>query len=116
MNDLPQTVVETRAFADQAKRCMSDEERHQAIDMIATDPECGVRLASGHGLRKVRFGIGGRGKRGGVRIVYYYQYRDLPVFLLAVFAKNEKADLSPKELADLAKAAQILARSYGASQ
>ncbi|MDK9720053.1 MAG: type II toxin-antitoxin system RelE/ParE family toxin [Rhodospirillales bacterium] len=113
MDDLPQTIVETKAFVDHAKRCMSDEERHQAIDMIAEDPECGVRLAGGHGVRKVRFAIAGRGKSGGVRIVYYYQYRGLPVFLLTVFAKNEKSDLSPKELADLAKAAQRLALLYG---
>lgn len=78
MNDTYRTVVETKAFADHAKQCMSDEERHQAINMIAANPECGVRLVGGHGLRKVRFAIGGRGKSGGVRIVYYYQYRNCP--------------------------------------
>jgi hypothetical protein len=108
------TVVETRAFSLEAARCMSDEERRQAIDMIALNLECGVRLSGGGGLRKVRFGIGGRGKRGGVRIVYFFKRPDVPIFLLTVFAKNEKADLSPRELAQIAKAAQALAQAYGA--
>jgi hypothetical protein len=107
------TVVETVTFVARAKGGMTDEERHRAIDMIAADPECGVLIPGGGGLRKVRFGIGGRGKRGGVRIVYYYQGLSVPVFLLTVFAKNERDDLSRRELNQLAGAAKQLARTYG---
>jgi hypothetical protein len=107
------TVVETVTFVARAKGGMTDDERHRAIDMIAADPECGVRIPGGGGLRKVRFGVGGRGKRGGVRIVYYYQDLSMPVFLLTVFAKNERDDLSRRELNQLAGAAKQIARTYG---
>jgi hypothetical protein len=92
---------------------MTDEERHRAIDMIAADPECGVLIQGGGGLRKVRFGIGGRGKRSGVRLIYYFHDRSVPVFLLTVFAKNERDDLSRGELNRLADVVKEIARTYG---
>lgn len=92
---------------------MTDEERSEAIDMIAQDPECGDLLVGGGGIRKVRFSVGGRGKSGGVRIVYYFHNLNVPVFLLTVFAKNERATLSKDDLSQLAKVAKTLARKYG---
>ena len=71
MTALPVTVVETQAFIAAAKDCPAEEERFDAITMIANNPECGDLIPGGGGIRKVRFAIGGRGKRGGVRIVYY---------------------------------------------
>lgn len=108
------TVVETAAFAARAKSRMSEDERQAAIDMIATDPECGDLVAHGGGIRKVRIAIGGRGKRGGARIIYYYHERTVPVFLLTIFAKNEQDDLSDRERNRLAAAAKQIARNYGA--
>ena len=107
------TVVETSSFISAAKGCMTDDERSEAIDMIAQNPECGSILVGGGGIRKVRFSVGGRGKSGGVRIVYYFHNMDVPVFLLTVFAKNERATLSKDELSQLAKVAKTLARKYG---
>jgi hypothetical protein len=107
------TVVEAAAFVARAKGRMTDEERHRAIDMIAADPECGVLIQGGGGLRKVRFGIGGRGKRSGVRLIYYFHDRSVPVFLLTVFAKNERDDLSRGELNRLADVVKEIARTYG---
>jgi len=95
---------------------MTEDERFAAISMIATDPQCGPRIEGGGGIRKVRFGVGGRGKRGGVRIVYYYHHAEVPIFLLTVFAKNEKSDLSRAELAALAKIATKLAENYGGAK
>ena len=108
-----QTVVETNAFLAAAKACMSEEERRQAVDMIAINPECGVLLQGGGGLRKVRFGVGGGGKSGGVRILYFFSGERIPLFLLTVFAKNEKANLSQAERQSLAKAAKRIAQTYG---
>jgi hypothetical protein len=107
------TVVETATFIARAKGRMTDEERRSVIDMVAADPECGVLIQGGGGLRKVRFGVGGRGKRGGVRIVYCYYDRSVPVFLLTVFAKNERDDLAKRELNRLAGVAKQIARTYG---
>ena len=60
-------------------------------------------VPGGGGLRKVRFGFGSRGKSGGARIIYLFGGEDLPIFILAVFAKNEKSNLSAAERNALAK-------------
>ena len=107
------TVVETRAFIAAASECMSDAERLDAIAMIANQPEGGDLIPGGGGIRKVRFAVGSKGKRGGVRILYYFHNQSVPIFLLTVFAKNERSDLSRSELNQLAEVAKLLARKYG---
>ena len=107
------TVVETASFMADAKACMSNDERTEAINMIAANPECGDIVPGGGGIRKVRFAIGGRGKSGGVRIIYYFHNGRVPVFLLAVFAKKEQANLTKAETNMLGNAAKMLARKYG---
>jgi hypothetical protein len=107
------TVVETVSFMADAKTCMTNDERTEAINMIAANPECGDIIPGGGGIRKVRFAIGGRGKSGGVRIIYYFHNERVPVFLLAVFAKNEQANLTRAETNLLGNAAKMLARKYG---
>ena len=97
-----QTVVETPSYLADAERLFSPEERMAVVDRLATDPTCGVVIPGG-GIRKVRFGFGGRGKSGGARIIYLFSGDRLPVFVLAVFAKNEKANLSQAERNALAK-------------
>ena len=109
-------MVETRAFVSDAKACMNEEERQQAVEMIAADPECGVLLQGCGGIRKVRFAIRGRGKSGGVRIIYFFHTSNMPIFLLTVFAKNEKANLSKNERNGLAKIAAWIAANYGVKQ
>jgi hypothetical protein len=64
------------------------------------------------GVRKVRMGFGGRGKRGGARVLYVFGGDDLPVFLLAAFSKNEKDDLSPADRARMAKAITSILADY----
>lgn len=76
---------------------MTDAEREHAIGYIAANPEAGVSL--GGGLRKVRIPQEGGGKRGGFRTLYVFGGRDIPIFLLTVFAKSEKANLTPVEQA-----------------
>ena len=107
------TVVETASFVAGTKVCMTNEERTEAINMIAANPESGDIVPGGGGIRKVRFAIGGRGKSGGVRIIYYFHNERVPVFLLAVFAKNEQANLTRAETNLLGNAAKMLARKYG---
>lgn len=106
-------VVESAAFIAKAKGCMSDDERMAAIDSIAAAPEMGDLMEGGGGIRKMRFAVGGRGKSSGVRIVYYYHCPDVPVFLLTVFSKNEKANLTKAERNMLAIAAKRIAIAYG---
>lgn len=84
------------------------------VNELAADPERGDVIPEGGGIRKARFAAEGRGKRGGVRVIYYYHGRRMPLFLLAVFAKNERSDLSRDEVHRLAKAVKVIARAYGA--
>lgn len=69
-------------------------------------------IPGGGGLRKVRFGFGARGKRGGARIIYLFSGESLPVFILAVFAKNEKSDLPAAERNALAKMIADMLENY----
>jgi hypothetical protein len=60
----------------------------------------------------VRFGFGARGKSGGARIIYLFSGESLPVFILTVFAKNEKANLSPAERNAFAKMVAEMIENY----
>ena len=92
-----QTVVELPEFQRRAKAVMSDSAREAAILWIAGNPDAGVSL--GGGLRKVRIPREGGGKSGGFRMIYVFGGRHMPIFLITVFAKNEKANLTTKEQA-----------------
>ncbi len=92
-----QTVVETAEFLTRSSKLMSDEQRARVVEMLARDPECGEILQGTGGVRKVRVALAGRGKSGGARVIYYFHSERLPVFALTVFAKNERANLTPAE-------------------
>jgi hypothetical protein len=98
-----QTVVETRHYAARAEKLLSENERNELIDVVARYPLRGDVLAGTGGLRKVRFARSGRGKSGGVRAVYYYHSGERPIYLLEIFGKNEKANLTKAERDALAK-------------
>lgn len=106
------TVVETPSYLADADRLFSQTERAAIVDRLASDPACGVVIPGGRGIRKVRFGFGARGKSGGARIVYLFSGTDLPVFVLAAFAKNEKANLSQAERNALCKLVTEMVESY----
>jgi hypothetical protein len=106
-----QTVVETPAFLSDARGLgLPDAERLAIVAWIAANPLAGDVIEGTGGARKVRFAGRSKGKSGGYRVVTYFSGTDVPVFLLNIFAKNEKTDLTPKErrvlksvLADIAK-------------
>ena len=109
----PQTVAETNTYTARAAKLMTAAERDEALIMIASDPLCGDLIKETGGIRKVRFGIAGRGKRGGVRIIYFFHNETMPIFLLTVFAKNEQSDLAASERKALAKLTAVLVDTYG---
>jgi hypothetical protein len=88
------TVVETERFLNDAKLLMSETERAALVAFVGTHPEVGEIIPGTGGIRKIRWALTGRGKRGGARAIYYYHSKRIPAFLLAAYAKNEKADLS----------------------
>ena len=93
---------------------MSDEERERIVDFVAAHPESGTPL--GGGLWKLRVARPGSGKSRGFRTIYLFIGDHVPVFLLSVFAKNQKANLAPKEKAALGEFGKALIRDYGAEK
>ena len=93
-----QTVVETPSFlSDSGRLGLSEAERLAIVSWISSNPRAGDVIEGTGGARKVRFARKGKGKRGGYRVVTFYSGPDIPVFLLNIFAKNEKSDLTAKE-------------------
>lgn len=94
---IPHVVVEPQAYLRQCHRLGLDEAtRYAIVDRVAADPTAGTSL--GAGLYKIRVGIDGRGRRGGLRTIYLYWSEEHPVYLLAVYDKTDKVDLTPNEL------------------
>ena len=108
------TIVETREFQQRAATRMSEAERQDFITFIARHPEAGAIMVGIGGLRKSRWGVGARGKSGGVRVIYYYHNPTLPLFLLTVFAKNERDNLTQRERQTLHQVVREIVRTYGA--
>jgi hypothetical protein len=107
-----QTVVETPEFIAGAKRVLSDVERTKLIDFLAANPTSGDLMVGTGGARKLRWGAKGKGKSGGARTITYYGGPELPVFLMAVFAKAERANLSKAERNELRQVLTTLAAEY----
>jgi len=105
-------VIETNPYLADAKRLMSEAERAEVVDTIAAEPEAGVLVRGTEGLRKMRIRLRGRGKRGGGRVIYWYQSQGYPAVLLAVFAKNEASDLSAARWKGLARVAAGLIEDF----
>ncbi|MEC9067810.1 MAG: type II toxin-antitoxin system RelE/ParE family toxin [Pseudomonadota bacterium] len=107
-----QTVVETPGYLRAAKSAnMTDEEREAVVALIAENPEAGEIMPGCGGARKLRFAKPGRGKSGGYRVITYYAGTDYPTFLLTVFGKGEKANLTKAERNALAEFTKSLTGS-----
>jgi hypothetical protein len=90
------TVVETPTFMRQAESVWAAAEREVFVDFIARNPAAGDIIPETGGVRKVRWGRQGSGKRGGTRVIYCFHDRDAPVYLLMVYAKAVREDISPE--------------------
>jgi hypothetical protein len=106
------SVVESEDYLADAERLLSEEERIAVVDAVAKNPTLGVIIKSTGGLRKMRVGVGNRGKRGGGRVIYWFHSPGFPVVLLSVFAKNEASDLSAKERTALGRLASGLMEDF----
>lgn len=91
------TIVELRSFQNDADRIFTDQEREDLSDFVAINPHVGDLIVGTGGLRKLRWRAKGSGKRGGARVIYYFHDLNMPVFLIAVYAKGEKMNLTMAE-------------------
>ena len=88
------TFVETTLFTRLVRNYFTDDEYAALQNSIVANPEAGDLIRGSGGVRKLRWGLAGRGKRGGVRVIYYLQLQQGQVWMLTLYAKNE-ADSIP---------------------
>ncbi len=94
---------ESKSFIQKADKFLDADEIAKSQWQLIEKPDFGKLIVGSGGLRKLRFAIRGRGKSGGVRIIYYWADASGYIFLLDIYAKNEKADLSVNEIKFLRK-------------
>jgi hypothetical protein len=107
------TVIETPDFIRDAEKAgLTAEERGKIVALTAEFPKSGVDIPATGGARKIRFAGRGKGKSGGYRVISFYAGADVPVFLLNVFAKGDKIDLTMAERNELRRELAGLAEDY----
>jgi hypothetical protein len=105
-------IQETNQFGKSFDKLVGKSQRTTLHDFLRHDPQAGAVIRGTHGMRKLRWARPGTGKSGGVRIIYYFYREDTPLTLLSLFAKNEKENLSDRDVNELAKLADRLKAKY----
>lgn len=98
--------VETPVFTEQITAALDDASYHQLQLALLLRPEQGAVIKGSGGLRKLRWAASGRGKRGGVRVIYFWHPADETFYMLCVYPKNERADLTPAQVKILRRLVQ----------
>ena len=91
-------IVETPIFTKTIKSLMSEDDYRQLQSALVIRPDMGDLIPGSGGLRKLRWRTPGRGKRGGVRVIYYWVMSREEIWMLLAYAKAKKEDLSPQQL------------------
>ena len=102
------TVIELPEYIWRADELLNEAERKSVIDYLAAHPRAGDIMEGTGGIRKIRWARGGKGKSSGVRVIYYYHDQRIPLYLLTIFGKNEKSNITKSERNELAKLVGIL--------
>jgi len=89
---------ETSFFSRQALELLPDDELNSMQWMLMANPECGDLIRGSGGLRKLRWAGSGRGKRGGLRIIYYWHASGSIILLLLAYPKNEQENITATQL------------------
>jgi hypothetical protein len=82
------TFIETKLFSKLVVGLLSDDEYSRLQQALIADPETGDLIQGSGGVRKLRWGVKGRGKRGGIRVIYYARTRQGQIWMLTLYAKN----------------------------
>jgi hypothetical protein len=106
------TVVETPQFIEQSSQLMTEAQHDELIAFLSANPDAGDVVSGTGGIRKLRWALAGRGKRGGARVIHFFHGAEATVFALAMFAKNERVDLTPQERNEFRQLTKLLADTY----
>ncbi len=99
-------------LADAKSAGVTDDEREAIATIIAADPQAGDLIPGAGGARKVRIAGKGKGKSGGYRVITYYAAEDVPVLLLRLVSKGQRADISQAERNDVRLALETIVEEY----
>ena len=95
--------VETAVFTGLVRKGLDDDEYRALQITLLLRPEQGAVIPGSGGLRKIRWGAKGRGKRGGLRVIYYWEKSRSTCYMLFAYRKNEQGDLTPAQIRVLAR-------------
>lgn len=101
-------IAELPTYIRLAEKLLSVEERQDLINYLAEHPKSGDLMEGTGGVRKLRWRRGGQGKSGGVRVIYYFHDDLMPLYLLTLFAKGDKVNLTKGERNELAVLVEAL--------
>jgi hypothetical protein len=110
------TVAELSTFMRSAEKLLNAIERQDVINYLALHPKAGEVMQGTGGVRKMRWGRGGQGKSGGVRVIYYFHNESMPLYLLTLFSKNERSNLSQAERIELSELTRMLVLAWQRKQ
>jgi hypothetical protein len=88
------SFIETKLFSRLVADYLTDEEYSRLQYALIEDPEVGDLIPGSGGVRKLRWRITGRGKRGGIRVIYYARFRQGQIWMLTLYAKNVMENIS----------------------
>jgi hypothetical protein len=95
--DLAMKIVETTVFTKQIDRLIGEDSKQKLLDELIANPAAGDLIRGSGGLRKLRWNAPGKGKRGGIRVIYYFHPGQI-MYLLLAYPKSKKDDLSGEEI------------------
>lgn len=100
-------IIETSFFTRQVTEILPDEEYALLQLALIQQPDLGVIIPGSGGLRKARWRSDGKGKRGGVRVIYYWFVSDEELYMLYLYSKNEQSDLTQEQIKILRKIVEV---------
>ena len=106
------TIVELPEFIKKSDKIFTKDERDELLYYLSENPKSGNLIQGTGGIRKLRWASKGKGKSGGSRVIYFFYNETIPLFLLTIFSKNEKINLTKSERKDLLKMTKELISNY----
>lgn len=106
------TIAELPGYIRTADKLLAQQEREDLIRYLAHNPQAGDVMEGTGGVRKLRWRRSSQGKSGGVRVIYYVYDGSMPLYLLTLFAKGDRANLSKAERNELAALVDLLAKAW----